>query len=246
MPRGHPDWGQYPSITALAVYELSGEQAARLGSPYNTFRDGLACWIEDWRHGLGQWDDQSDPTSALNLVTTPRLGFSPYAAQLAVGAGAGGDAIANVSVPFPPTDSLALTAVYQVSSPADEIRIDADIYTGSRLLRAGWQSQRLSTLNARTGSGTYAAIVPALNDPTLDAGRWAVVQMVIDVAGETYGHWLTNAGLVVPTGPTLNASASTVRRQLDLTLEATQSGGGVAYTVTLAMLALTYDHPVPA
>ena len=134
MTRGHPDWGLYPSLAALSVYEISGEQAARLGSPVNMFRDGLVCFMDDFRHGLGAWTDASLNGGAVKLVATPAPPHSPFALQLDIPATASAQAKATTTIPYPPTNTLGIQIVAQTGGTPYVFLVEADIYTGTRLI----------------------------------------------------------------------------------------------------------------
>lgn len=244
MPRDFPDWGQFPEFTAATVYEISGETAARLGSPQLLFRDGLLAFADDFRHGLGAWDSSgSGATSALLLASSPRWhGGSPYVAQLSVGAVAGETAQMRIQVPFPDTTGLGVIVVFR--DDADELKVDATITVNGRRLRAGaWLNA--VPLQLRTGVSTYAPIVPAIDVITgVPAAVWKAVKLVVNIPSERYARVQTNGADVTPISPSPGAGAGLPVNWCDLTVHADQVGAVSAFVTEIGLVAITYDEPL--
>ncbi len=241
MPRGYPDWGQYPNLAGLAVYEVSGENAARLGSPVNIFRDGLVFFMDDFRHGLGAWTDDSDPGCAFNLVTSPVRPHSPFAGQLYTPADISLYARASTIIPFFPTGAIGIQVVARAEDPPYALYVEADIYTGTRLIYAGF---RLGSdgIFLRVQGGGYGPLSPVLADPLAVEGYWGSLKLVLNIATVAYTRVLSNTGFVVPTYVDLEPEANTTAPCIIFRLITHAHVPAAIWRATIGAVVVTYGE----
>jgi len=182
MPYGldQPDWGgHYNTGQFYPLYDMA-ELAARLGSVLTYDRRGALIWAEDFRHGIGSWEedhfgDDVDAALSANYWENP-----PFSAELIVDGTSLSWAVIERRVEVPEVTNVGLQVSVRWGAGSSKFQMYWWQYTGAVYHRAGLIADPVAeTVSLFSNEGT--TVLVANTGDFRDANYFAHFKIVLNL-----------------------------------------------------------------
>lgn len=159
MSRGKADFSNVLSSQAQHWLLDLGELAARLWSPVIVEQGGSVLYMEDFRHGLQNWDPNTSGTGAAAVLHATYAHHGGFSVKLTAGSDGARYAGAWTFLSFPEVARTGIEASWTLHEETDRFEIQARLFTGTVYRQAVvWYSGLAGLIQYIDGDGNTVTL----------------------------------------------------------------------------------------